>query len=211
MKKSFYYVILAAGMIFTACTSEEKLPTPPAGIYELDCRSEASSFLETLDWVYDKTFNVSEKETDEKPYNDFFLIKGVLRKKYVENNESHPEPYTIPYFYVIEDYKGNLEGKSPVIVWDHWEFGYGVIRGSKDNDTLIVLMKSSYDYADEIGTGELTYHLNGYQTIGCRTSTLKYENGYVTGHINKGGDYNATALWSDVLKDVEKILNEERE
>jgi hypothetical protein len=108
---------------------------------------------------------------------DFFLIKGKVLSNNSNNDYSNIE--------VIEDLKGNLAGRSSIVVWQ---------TSCIEGDTLIMSLFSTCQSYENI---EKFYDY--LISPNCYVSILKFSNGYVIGYIYSLTE-KTTLSWEEFLK-----------
>jgi len=149
------------------------------------CSSEPVLCADCIPFTFKQTF--LKKFQD----NDIFFIKGVASDVYKHGREIK----------VIEDLKGNFNGKTSIFVWGMSSTSFCDNKGRQDmrvddivqyheNDTLIMFIektRKSFDNDNE--------KPSDYATISCHPSILKLSNGYVTGGIYSGIE---TMSWEDL-------------
>jgi hypothetical protein len=190
--------LLLPFLIFVTCKNDEfqesgdareKIIVPPMN-NSTDCAPETRGVIEH--------FSLTANQPD------IFFVRGIVNGGPVEETGRNIK--------IIDDLKGNLADKMPVILWGnggnnaHYnEFGEA-LRSYFHNDTLIILMKKDR-WTDDNGI-EREY----FCTAGCDRSVLKYSKGNVMGAINNGfagsGNYPAEILpWETFLGCLEVAGN----
>ena len=197
MKRVIFICIAGILLMIAGCLEkEEDLITEITNEEETPNEEEAPGMCVSI-------LALTFKQTYLKYFQDdeVFLIKGVAL-----NVDKHGREIK-----VIEDLKGNLEGKSSIFVWGMSSTSFCDNKGRQDlrlddltqyqeNDTLVMFItnKVSENFNWDIERS------NDYKTLGACFSILKFSNGYVTGTIN---NWSYDVPWKDLQEELQTLLN----